>query len=58
MRDPKRIPKLLKRLEKLWKKHPELRLAQLIGTVWRGDPYYVEDEVFIGKLEEASFKIR
>lgn len=53
MRVPKRIYKLMKRLEKLWKKHPDLRLAQLIGNVWRGDPYYVEDEDFIGKMEDA-----
>jgi uncharacterized protein YihD (DUF1040 family) len=56
MRDPKRIPKLMKRLEKLWKKRADLRLAQLIGNVWRGDPYYVEDEDFIGKLEEIYEK--
>ena len=45
MRDVNRIPQILKRLEDLWKKYPDLRLGQLIGNVIQ-DPalYYVEDE--------------
>jgi len=57
MRDPKRIPKILKRLQKVWNKNPDLRLAQLLGNVWRGDPYYVEDEKFITEIEELYKRI-
>ena len=30
MRDPKRIPKVVEVLQKLWEKHPDQRLGQLI----------------------------
>ena len=30
MRDPNRIPEILKELEKIWSKYPDLRLGQLI----------------------------
>lgn len=58
MRDPKRIPKILKRLKKIWEKNPDLRLAQLIGNVYPCtssdyiDPYYIEDEPFLKRMEE------
>jgi hypothetical protein len=56
MRDPKRIPKIIKRLEKLWKANPELRLGQMVGNAFsypaHNDPYYVEDEEFITKIEK------
>lgn len=53
MRDIKRIPKILKRLEKLWKEHPDLRLGQLILNVHR-DPclYYMEDDQLMINLEK------
>jgi uncharacterized protein YihD (DUF1040 family) len=53
MRDKKRIPKIIKGLEKIWLKHPELRLGQLIGNVkeFEGILYYVEDEALIEYLE-------
>lgn len=31
MRDPKRIPKVLKVIERYWSMHPDLRLGQLIS---------------------------
>ena len=31
------------RLLEVWKQNPSLRLMQLLGNVFRGDPYYVED---------------
>ena len=53
MRDPKRIPKILKRIERLWKKYPDLRLGQLIVNVYGiNDIYYKEDAAFIETLEE------
>jgi uncharacterized protein YihD (DUF1040 family) len=33
MRDPKRIPRIIKKLEKVWKKHPDYRLGQLISNL-------------------------
>lgn len=55
MRDPKRIPETLNRLQEVWKKFPDLRLGQLIGNVFKDTPgaYYVEDEDFIEKIEES-----
>jgi hypothetical protein len=47
---------VLQRLGKLRSQYPELRLAQLIGNVFHHrlglDPYYMEDEEFIQRLEE------
>ena len=33
MRNPDRIPKILKLLEEIWKKQPDVRLGQLISTI-------------------------
>lgn len=62
MRDPKRIPKILKRLQKLWELNPDMRLGQLIENVFPNRPgmdekysrpmYYFEDEKLIGILEK------
>ena len=44
MRDPKRIKKLLKLIEKIWTENPDLRLCQLLcNCVPLKDPYYIED---------------
>ena len=53
MRDPKRIPKILKEIEDIWKKHPGLRLGQLLLNV-RQDPvlYYIEDEDLLKELSK------
>ena len=34
MRDPKRIDRILRELEQLWRKHPDLRLGQVLEMVW------------------------
>ena len=45
MRDPKRIKRILKLLQEIWTKHPDLRLTQVIGNCFNyGDLYYIEDE--------------
>ena len=41
------------RLLAVWKRNPDLRFMQLIGNVFRGDPYYVEDYDLIMGIEEA-----
>jgi len=51
-RDPKRISKILKRLGKLWERHPDLCLGQLIENAVRGSLYYVEDNRLIKELEK------
>ena len=54
MRDPKRIPKILKRLEKIWLQHPDLRLGQIfciVKSISFTDIFYVEDEILIDKIE-------
>lgn len=51
---------VITRLSVLWLKHPELRLAQLIGNVYpcgpdtggHIDPYHVEDYEFVKELEK------
>ena len=44
MRDPKRIPKILKEIEKVWEKYPDMRLGQLITNAVDGPVlYYAED---------------
>lgn len=51
-RDPKRIPKILKRLWLVWEKNPDLRLSQLIQNVFPNGAYHIEDEVLISALEK------
>lgn len=53
MRDPKRIPEILKEIESIWKIYPDYRLGQLLCNVLR-DPalYYVEDEELTKLLKE------
>ena len=56
--DSKRIPKILKRLENLWLKNPDLRLWQLISNGVQGNAYYIEDEELMVKLERFYKKNR
>jgi len=44
-KDPKRIDRILKIIEKIWKDNPDLRLYQLLGNCFNPyqDPYYTED---------------
>jgi len=56
MRDFKRIPKILKRIEKVWIRYPDMRLCQLLDCIrvmyQIPDLFYVEDERLVEKLEE------
>jgi len=56
-RDPKRIPDVLNKLQKLWEKVPHLRLGQFLGNTCKGEIalYYVEDDVLLERLE-AMYK--
>ncbi len=53
MRDPKRIPQILAKLQKLWEKHPDLRLGQLVENLapkGQADAYFVEDDILVQRI--------
>lgn len=52
-RDPARIDSVLTALRVYWNRYPDLRLGQIVGNMADGDPYYIEDDVLVGKLLEA-----
>lgn len=54
MRDPARIRPLLERLAKVWEKHPDQRLGQLIvNSCSSGESVYcLECEEIVKNLEE------
>lgn len=47
MRNPARIPKVLAEVQRLWEKHPDLRLTQLLLNVGE---YNTEDDVLLERL--------
>lgn len=51
MRDPKRIPIILKDLQTIWEKYPDLRLGQLLLNL-NYDFYHVEDHELIKQLND------
>jgi len=45
MRDPQRIDRILRKLQKIWKANPDWRLGQLVVNLTKeADPFYVEDD--------------
>ena len=52
MRDPNRIPIILKAVEEFWKENPDWRLGQLVDNVAADPVYYVEDEDFLATLNQ------
>lgn len=60
MRDPKRIDDILNIIKRIWIKHPNLRLCQMILNITKGsieeqgysDLYNLEDDQLIIRLEE------
>jgi hypothetical protein len=58
VRNPKRIPDVLRRLEKVWREHPDLRLGQIVSNATSSimastDPFYVEDDQMIDAIERG-----
>lgn len=51
MRDPARIPLILARLQAIWETMPDMRLAQLLAMCDASDPFYIEDEPLLEKIE-------
>jgi uncharacterized protein YihD (DUF1040 family) len=52
MRDPKRIERILGKIEKIWKKCPDLRLCQLLDYLSDEDMFYYEDSWLEEKLDK------
>lgn len=59
MRDPRRIEPILKLIREIWNNQPDLRLTQLIMNVLgiHKDPYYIEDDILLEKLQELKQKM-
>lgn len=56
MRDPKRIPEIVRLLECVWFQHPDLRLGQLVEFVASSvnktvDPFFVEDDSYLDGMK-------
>jgi uncharacterized protein YihD (DUF1040 family) len=61
MRDPKRIKRILDKIQVCWEKYPDFRLGQLILNAIQNDNflYYIEDtdlEEAIDRFSEALSK--
>ena len=59
MRNPDRIPGILKELEKFWKQVPDWRLGQVISNfsyelTGNNDPFYIEDEALLTLLKNKN----
>ena len=51
VRDPNRIPQILKLIEELWSNSPDLRLGQLLSKFGQ-DVFYLEDDNLLQLLKE------
>lgn len=59
MRNPERIPEVLKELEEFWKQVPNWRLGQVISNLsyeimGRNDPFYMEDTDLLELLKQKN----
>ncbi len=51
-RNPDRIPVVMRVVEELWKKHPDMRLGQFLENCFASELklYHAEDDVLVEKL--------
>ena len=56
MRDPDRITPTLAAVEKLWRTMPDMRLGQLLWAIADGDPFQIEEDKIVEKIEEMLRK--
>lgn len=56
MRNPQRIKPILERIEEIWKKHPDLRLGQIMANLDSCSLYYIEDDELADSLERLYNK--
>ena len=59
MRNPERIPEILKELEKFWKQVPDWRLGQVISNLnyeilGNNDPFYLEDKYLLQIIKNKN----
>lgn len=59
MRNPDRIPEILKELEEFWKQVPNWRLGQVISNfsyelMGNNDPFYMEDTDLLELLKNKN----
>ena len=59
MRNPERIPKILKELENFWEQNPDWRLGQVISNLsyelmGNNDPFYMEDKDLLELLKQKN----
>ena len=59
MRNPERIPEVLKELEEFWKQNPDWRLGQVISNLHyeimgSNDPFYMEDKDLLELLKQKN----
>lgn len=59
MRNPHRIDGTLAAIGEVWKRHPDMRLGQLLWALANGDPFYTEDDALIeSKRYEQLMRMR
>ena len=59
MRNPERIPEVLKELEEFWKQNPDWRLGQVIANLnyeimGSNDPFYMQDKDLLELLKQKN----
>ncbi len=54
MRNPKRIPRVLKEIQNIWKQNPDLRLGQLLLNV--DVNYWTEEDELLKLLKKTYAK--
>jgi uncharacterized protein YihD (DUF1040 family) len=58
MRDPNRIDRIIDKLRRYWREHPDLRLGQIVVNMNKtlSDPFHVEDDVLERAIDRALTK--
>lgn len=59
MRNPERISKVIKELERFWEENPDWRLGQVISNLsyelmGNNDPFYMEDKDLLELLKQKN----
>jgi hypothetical protein len=55
MRDQNRIPKVLRAIEKIWRRYPDWRLGQLVANIaeWADESIWdLEEEELVAEIEK------
>jgi hypothetical protein len=57
MRDPERIDRITKKLNRLWKENPDWRFVQFLinsGLIVDGPEWFIEDDLVEKRLDELN----